>query len=129
VLHILTLEGHRNACQTNTSHQDAWNHNHHVNAESASYRIIHHILLYTVEYAPTSRDRQLELLDTPSLTSAILAVVCGRLVVLAHVHTHVVEVVEAPLLRDPLRGLAVFCDQTEQISSALLFNLMYATSS
>ena len=78
---------------------------------------------------PTSRDCHLKLLDAPSLTPAILAVVCGRLIVLAHVHAHVVEVVEAPLLRDPLRGLAVFCDQTEQISSALLFDLMYATSS
>lgn len=61
-----------------------------------------------------SRLYQSKLLDAPSLTPAVLAVVRSRLVVLAHVYAHVVEVVEAPLLRDPLRGLAVPCDQTNR---------------
>ena len=71
-------------------------------------------MLYTAEYTPTSRGRQLKLLDAPSLTPAILAVVRCHLVVLAHVYAHVVEVVEAPLLRNPLRGLAVLCNQADR---------------
>ena len=59
---------------------------------------------------------QSKLLDAPSLATAILAVVRGHFGVLVHVIAHVVEVVEAPLLRDPLRGLAVLCNR--QSSSA-----------
>ena len=75
---------------------------------------MYHTLLYPAECTPANCHRQSKLLDAPHLTPAILAVVRGRLVVLAHVHAHVVEIVEAPLLRDPLRGLAVLCDQTNR---------------
>jgi hypothetical protein len=68
----------------------------------------------------------LELLDAPSLATAILAVVSSHLGVLVHVVAHVVEVVEAPFLRDPLRGLAVFCDQTIIVS--FTFTCPYAPS-
>ena len=67
-------------------------------------------LLYSVEHTSANRHRRLKLLDAPNLTPAVLAVVRGHLVVLVHVDAHVVEVMEAPLLRNPLRGLAVFCD-------------------
>jgi hypothetical protein len=70
--------------------------------------------------------RRSKLLDAPSLATAILAVVRGHLGVLVHVVAHVVEVVEAPLLRDPLRGLAVFCDQTIIVS--FTFTCIYAPS-
>ena len=78
---------------------------------------------------PTSRDCHLKLLDAQSLTPAILAVVRCHLVVLAHVYAHVVEVVEAPLLRDPLRGLAVLCNQADRHRQRFCSNFIYAPSS
>lgn len=71
---------------------------------------MYHVLPQAPAHTSANRHRQSKLLDAPNLTPAVLAVVRGHLVVLVHVDAHVVEVMEAPLLRNPLRGLAVFCD-------------------
>ena len=88
-------------------------------SEYTSFHTTHILLICFIQnlisYAATSSRttqthiemRQSHLLDAPSLTAAVLAIVRGRLEVLAHVHAHVHEVLEAVLLRNPLRRLAV----------------------
>ena len=71
----------------------------------ASYRVIYHIL--PQPKCAWWQIINLVLPDAPALTAAILSIVRGDLVVLAHVHAHIEEVLETVLLRNPLRGLAL----------------------
>ena len=74
-------------------------------AKLASYRVIYHILPQP-KYA-WWQIINLVLPDAPALTAAILSIVRGDLVILAHVHAHVEEVLETVLLRNPLCGFAL----------------------